>query len=63
MALLQWATPAVVLGPAGESGLAHLGLSARDETGELPPFPTGARLASRIRPTGGEWPQKEVPGS
>jgi hypothetical protein len=35
--LLQWATRAVALGPAGESGLAHLGLSARSaETGELP---------------------------
>jgi hypothetical protein len=34
IALLQWATLAVALGPAGENGLAHLGLSA--ETGELP---------------------------
>jgi hypothetical protein len=41
-ALLQWATPAVALGPAGESGLVHLGLLAQDEIGELPPFPTGA---------------------
>jgi hypothetical protein len=62
-ALLQWATPAVALGPAGENGLAHLGLLAQDETGELPPFLTGARFAGRIWPTGGEWPGKEVPGS
>jgi hypothetical protein len=43
--LLQWATRAVALGPAGESGLAHLGLSARSaETGELP---IPHRLATR----------------
>jgi hypothetical protein len=32
----------VALGPAGESGLAHLGPPARDETGE-PPIPPPAR--------------------
>jgi hypothetical protein len=38
IAMLQWATLAVVLGPAGENGLAHLGLLARSvETGELAP--------------------------
>jgi hypothetical protein len=55
MILLQWVMPAVALGPAGESGLAHLGLSARDETGELPPFLVGTWLIGRIRLTGGEW--------
>jgi hypothetical protein len=40
IALLQWATVAVALGPAGENGLAHVGLSARSiETGELPRSP------------------------
>jgi hypothetical protein len=40
IALLQWATPAVVLGPTGENGLAHLGLWARSaETGERPHSP------------------------
>jgi hypothetical protein len=39
---LQWATPAVALGPAGESGLAQLGLPARDEIGE-PPIPPPMR--------------------
>jgi hypothetical protein len=35
--LLQWATPAVALGPAGENGLAQLGLLARSaEAEELP---------------------------
>jgi hypothetical protein len=61
--LLQWATPAVALGPTGESVQAHVGLSARDETGEPRPFLTGAWLACRIQPTGGEWSGKEVPGS
>jgi hypothetical protein len=42
MALLQWATLAVTLDPAGESGLAHLGLLAQDETWE-PPIPPPAR--------------------
>jgi hypothetical protein len=35
-ALLQWATPAVALGPASKSSLAHLSLSAWDETGSSP---------------------------
>jgi hypothetical protein len=52
-----------VLGPAGESGLAHLGLSALDKTGSLPHSSTGVWLAGRIRLTGGEWPGKEVLGS
>jgi hypothetical protein len=40
IALLQWATPAVALGPDGESGLAHLGLWPRSaETGEPPILP------------------------
>jgi hypothetical protein len=42
MALLQWATLAVTLDPVGESGLAHLGLPAQDETWE-PPIPPPAR--------------------
>jgi hypothetical protein len=37
IALLQWATQTVALGPAGKNGLAQLGLSARSaEAGELP---------------------------
>jgi hypothetical protein len=39
---MQWATPAVALGPPGASGLAHLGLPAWDKTGE-PPIPSLAR--------------------
>jgi hypothetical protein len=39
---LQFATPDVALGLAGESGLAHLGLLAWDETGE-PPIPPPTR--------------------
>jgi hypothetical protein len=35
-ALLQWATPAVVLGPASESSLAHLGLSTEMKQGSSP---------------------------
>jgi hypothetical protein len=43
IALLQWATPAVALCLAGESGLVHLGLSALSaETGD-PPIPPLAR--------------------
>jgi hypothetical protein len=39
-AMLQWATPAVALGPAGESGLANMGPSARSaEAGETFPPP------------------------
>jgi hypothetical protein len=43
---LQWATTAVALGPAGESGLAHLALLARDKTREPPPQSSLARGSS-----------------
>jgi hypothetical protein len=46
MALLQWATPTVALGPAAESVLAHMGLSAREEAGELPPPPHSSAARS-----------------
>jgi hypothetical protein len=46
--LLQWATPAVALGPADESGLAHLGHLAQDKTGD-PPVPH-RRVAHRPNP-------------
>jgi hypothetical protein len=48
--LLQWATPTVALGLAGESGLAHLGLSAWDEIVVPPPIPH-RRTARQLNPT------------
>jgi hypothetical protein len=47
MVLLQWATPAVALGPTGESSLTHLGLPARSaEAGETFPPPAQRRQPS-----------------
>jgi hypothetical protein len=46
-AMLQWAAPAVALGPAGESGLANMGPSARSaEAGETFPPPAQQRQPS-----------------
>jgi hypothetical protein len=45
IALLQWPTLAIALGPSDENGLAHLGLSARYvKTGEFPHSPPGRGL-------------------
>jgi hypothetical protein len=55
--LLQWATLAVALGPVGENGLAHLGLSAHlAEIGEFPhsSLARGSPVDS-VRPAASGW--------
>jgi hypothetical protein len=50
----------VVLGPAGESGLANLGLPARDKTGERPIPPLAHGSPADRRRVAGEGAAREL---